>query len=86
MNFYAINYSGNSKKITKKLAMFPQIVCADTPREAVIIYYSANHDDAFFPQEDGSIKDCDGDEICSAISEQIEYDGGFYSAELIISD
>lgn len=36
----------------------------------------------YFPQEDGSILDCDGNEVATATDTVIEYDGGCFSAEI----
>jgi len=38
--------------------------------------------DNYFPQEDGSIKDCDGHTIAEADDDTIEYDGGGFCAEI----
>ena len=40
-------------------------------------------DENYFPQEDGSILDCDGNELATATDDTIDYDGGCFSAEEI---
>jgi hypothetical protein len=38
-------------------------------------------DENYFPQEDGSIRDCDGEIVASHDSTIIDYDGGYFFAE-----
>ncbi len=38
-------------------------------------------DDQHFPQEDGSIFDCSGNQVATADDNTIEYDGGSFYAE-----
>lgn len=79
MKTYKVTYSGNSTKFRN----FETIVNADSEREAVEDVYSSYLDSDYFPQEDGSIQDCDGNTIAEANDDTIEYDGGCFSAEEI---
>lgn len=78
MNTYKVTYSGNSFKFRN----FERFVNAETEREAVEDVYAQIMSDNFFPQRDGSIKDCDGHTIAEADDDVIEYDGGYFSADL----
>jgi hypothetical protein len=79
MKEYRVTYSGNATRFKK----FEDIVSADTEREAVEDVYGSYLDSNYFPQEDGSVKDCDGNTIAEAADDTIEYDGGCFSAEEI---
>jgi len=79
MKEYKVTYSGNATRFSK----FEDIVWADSEREAVEKVYQQVMDENYFPQEDGSILDCDGNTIASADDTTIEYDGGCFSAEEI---
>jgi len=76
MKTYKVTYSGNASKF----ANFETVVNAMSEREAVEDVYQQLMDADYFPQEDGSVKDCDGNEIASADDDTIEYDGGCFSA------
>ena len=76
---YKVTYSGNASKFRN----FEMEVNANSEREAVENAYSQVLDSSYFPQEDGSIKDCDGEIIARPTDETIEYDGGCFSAEEI---
>jgi hypothetical protein len=58
-------------------------VNAKSEREAVEKVYQKVMDENYFPQKDGSILDCDGNEVATANDTVIEYDGGCFSAEII---
>ena len=77
MKMYAVTYSGNDSKFKN----FEEIIFADSEREAVEDVYGSYLDSNYFPQDDGSIKDCDGNTIAEATDSTIEYDGGCFSAE-----
>lgn len=77
MKTYKVTYSGNSSRFRN----FELTVNADSEREAVEDVYRKMMDNDYFPQEDGSIKDCDGHTIADADDDTIEYDGGYFSAE-----
>ena len=79
MKAYKVTYSGNSTKFRN----FETVVNADSEREAVEDVYGSYLDSNYFPQEDGSIQDCDGNTIAEATDDTIEYDGGCFSAEEI---
>ena len=79
MKNYLVTYRGNATRLKN----FKREVSANSDREAVIEIYSRYFYDNYFPQEDGSIKDCDGHTIADADDNTIEYDGGCFSAELM---
>lgn len=79
MKTYKVTYSGNSSRFRN----FSSEVNANSEREAVEDVYGDYLDQNYFPQEDGSIKDCDGNIIAEADDDTIEYDGGCFSAEEI---
>ena len=77
MKTYKVTYSGNATRFRN----FETEVNANSEREAVEDVYGDYLDENYFPQEDGSIKDCDGNTIAEADDDTIEYDGGCFSAE-----
>lgn len=77
MKTYKVTYTGNSTRFRKFEATIP----ANTEREAVETVFAKHLDSNYFPQEDGTIKDCDGEIIASATDNVIDYDGGCFSAE-----
>jgi len=79
MKTYKVTYSGNASRFRN----FESTVNADSEREAVEDVYSSIMDENYFPQEDGSIKDCDGHTVAEADDDTIEYDGGCFSAEIV---
>lgn len=76
MNYYKVIYSGTAIKFKN----FSTKVIAKNERHAVEQAYSSAMDRNYFPQDDGSIKDCDGVVIANPSDETIEYDGGFFYA------
>lgn len=82
MKTYKVTYSGNATRYKR----FERIVNANSKREAVEDVYGAVMDENYFPQEDGSIEDCDGRTIADADDDCIEYDGGYFSAEMLDED
>jgi hypothetical protein len=77
MKTFKVTYNGNS-------SMFRNLneeVNANSEREAVEKVYSDHLDHNYFKQDDGSVKDCDGNVIATATDDQIEFDGGFFVAE-----
>ena len=76
---YKVTYSGNSTRFKN----FESEVNANSEREAVEKVYQQVMDENYFPQEDGNILDCDGNEVATANDTVIEYDGGCFSAEEI---
>lgn len=79
MNTYKVTYSGVSLKF-KNLEL---TINAESERGAVETIFKQVMGHNYFPQEDGSILDCDGDEIASATDTVIEHDGGYFTAELL---
>ena len=76
---YKVTYNGNNSHFRN----FETEVNANSEREAVEDVYAAYLDQNYFPQEDGSILDCDGNELATATDTTIDYDGGCFSAEEI---
>lgn len=76
MSTFKVFYSGNSTKYHS----FEAEVTANSEREAVEAAYAKYLDDNYYPQEDGSILDCDGHEIATSEDNTIEYDGGQFYA------
>jgi hypothetical protein len=79
MKPYKVTYNGNASRFRN----FETLTNAHSEREAVEKVYQQVMDENYFPQEDGSILDCDGNTIASADDTTIEYDGGCFSAEEI---
>ena len=79
---YKVTYSGNASRFRN----FSSEVNADSEREAVEYVFQQVMDENYFPQEDGSIKDCNGNTIAEADDTTIEYDGGCFSAEEVVSE
>lgn len=79
MKQYKVTYSGNASRFRN----FSSEVNANSEREAVEKVFQRVMDENYFPQEDGSILDCDCNTIASADDTTIEYDGGCFSAEEI---
>lgn len=77
MKTYKVTYSGNATKFKN----YEIEVNAISEREAVISVYQSILDGAYFLQDDGTIKDCDGEIIAMPNSDTIDYDGGCFSAE-----
>ena len=79
MKTYLVAYFGNSSKFQG----FETEVNASSEREAVEKVFASVMDENYFPQEDGSILDCDGEELADSTDLTISYDGGCFSAEEI---
>jgi hypothetical protein len=79
MQTYLVTYSGNATRFSN----FQSAINADSEREAVEAVYQQIMDENYFPQDDGSIKDCDGHTIAEEDDDTIEYDGGSFSAEIM---
>lgn len=80
MKVYRVSYSGNSSRFRN----FSVEVDAKTEREAVEKVFKSVMYDNYFPQEDGTILDCDGEEIASPKDTSIDYDGGCFSADEVV--
>ncbi len=79
MKTYKVTYTGNASRFKN----FETEVLAHSEREAVEDVFGERLDSNYFPQEDGSIKDCDGNTLADPDSDSIEYDGGYFVAEEI---
>jgi hypothetical protein len=77
MKTYRVTYNGNATRFRN----FKHLINADSERDAVEETYQLYMDENYFPQEDGSIKDCDGNTIAEPDDDTIEYDGGYFEAE-----
>jgi len=82
MKTFTVTYKGQALRF----ANFNCEVLAETERKAVIDVYSSIMDENYFPQEDGSIQDCDGNEIADNTDERISYDGGYFLATEVVED
>ena len=81
MKTYRVTYTGNAARFLN--CEFD--VNADCEREAVEKIYSEYCDQNYFPDTDvdGRIRDCDGQIIAEPADNEIEYDGGYFVAELV---
>ena len=77
MSIYKVIYTGTARKY----AGFETEVSATSAREAVIAVCEDRLE--LFEDEDGSIRDCDGDTLMAADSDTLEYDGGVFCAQLV---
>ena len=77
MKTYIVKYNGNAPRFQD----FEDTVNAESEREAVESVYQDYLDDNYFPQDDGTIFDCDGHKIADPDDVEIEYDGGNFYAE-----
>ena len=77
MKTYNVKYNGNSAR----LSSLSETVSASSEREAVIKVYASTMDYNYFPQEDGTVQDLDGEVICNLSDESIWFDGGYFYAE-----
>jgi hypothetical protein len=84
-NIYTVMYFGNAKKYQD----LRQEIAAISKREAVERFYAAMLNSDYFPVDEfswgGLIYDCDGNVIADANDESIEYDGGYFYAEQLIT-
>jgi len=78
MSLYKVTYKGNSTRFKD----FIQFVVAPTERMAVESVCLQHLDDDYFPDHDGNVFDCDGNTVATPESKTIEYDGGYFIAEL----
>lgn len=79
MKQYTVYYVGNSTRFIK----FKREVLAESERQAVENVFGTYMPDNYFPQDDGTIKDCDGYTIADKDDQTIKYDGGYFFAEEI---
>ena len=76
MKNYQITYLGSNPRFKN----LNYEIAANSEREAVIDWYKQAMDQNYFPQDDGTIQDCDGYQICGKHDESIEFDCGFFVA------
>ena len=76
---YKVAYKGNATRFKD----FSKIKVANSERMAVEAVYFQYLDEDYFPDHDGNIFDCDGNIIATPESNTIEYDNGYFYAELI---
>lgn len=77
MTTFKITYNGNSSRFRN----LNYEINANSAREAVEKYYAQFLSSDYFPQDDGSIFDQNGDKVADAGDDYIEYDGGYFEAE-----
>jgi hypothetical protein len=82
-NIYTVMYFGNAKKYQD----LRQEIAAFSKREAVERFYASFFDENYFPNNPnvefgGYVFDCDKNLIAYPGGEGIEYDGGYFYAEL----
>ena len=82
MKNYTVGYDGTASRFKG----FKVTVKANSEREAVEAVYADYLDQNYFPQDDGSIHDCNGDEISGADDDRIFYDGGYFNAEEVLEN
>lgn len=82
MKAFKITYYGSSKTF-QNMNIKEQ---ANTPREAVEKFYAKIFDLNYFPQDDGSIKNCSGQIIAKPEDDYIKHDGGYFEAEEVLED
>lgn len=78
MKTFKVTYSGTASRFKN----FEELIDTNSEREAVEKIYQKFLDSNYFPQEDGCILDCDGNVIATKDDNNIEYDGGSFSAEI----
>ncbi len=83
-NIYSVMYHGNAKRYQDLC----EEVTAFSKRHAVEKVYKKMRNEDYFPNNfllwGGLVKDCDGNVIADVNDETIEYDGGYFYAELQI--
>lgn len=77
IKIYVVSYIGNSMKYKG----FRTTLTATSKRGAVEKFYESYLNYNYFPQEDGTIKDCDGDIIAYPDENEIRFDGGYFTAD-----
>jgi hypothetical protein len=79
MNMYKVTYKGNATRFKD----FLQIVVTPTERMAVEKVYFQHLNNDYFPDDQGNIFDVDQNLIADKNSNTIEYDGGYFIAQLM---
>jgi len=80
MKTFRVIYLGNASRFRN----FKEEVQAESIRMAVEMVYASRLDEDYFPEDDGVIKDCDGNIIANSGEDRIWYDGGYFSAEEVL--
>jgi hypothetical protein len=75
-SLYKVVYTGSVERYKNKFS----IELATSERDAVRQSYARVHDLDYFPQDDGTVLDCDGNIIQNKTEDTIYYDGGYYIA------
>ncbi len=81
-SLYKVIYTGSVERYKNRFS----IELATDEREAVRESYARVHDSDYFPQDDGTVLDCDGNIIMDQDDDTIYYDGGYYIAERLEQD
>jgi hypothetical protein len=81
-SLYKVIYTGSVERYKNRFS----IELATDERDAVRQSYARVHDLDYFPQDDGTVLDCDGNIIMDQDDETIYYDGGYYIAERLEQD
>lgn len=81
-SLFKVVYTGSVERYKNRFS----IELATSEREAVRQSYARVHDLDYFPQDDGTVLDCDGNIIMDQDDESIYYDGGYYIAERLEQD
>jgi hypothetical protein len=79
MDMYKVTYKGNATRFKD----FLQIVVTPNERMAVEKVYFQHLNNDYFPDDQGNIFDVDQNLIADKNSNTIEYDGGYFIAELM---
>lgn len=79
MKHFRIYYTGFSTRY-KNLS---EVVEGQDPKELLERFYQSILDENYFPEEDGTIKDMDGEVIREPDDTDIFYDGGYFMIEEI---
>ena len=75
-SLFKVVYTGSVERYKNRFS----IELATDEREAVRQSYARVHDLDYFPQDDGTVLDCDGNIIQNKTEDTIYYDGGYYIA------
>ena len=78
---FVINYDGNSSFLKRRVKNQNILISADNERQAVEEFYESYFNTNYFPQEDGTVFDCDGNILAEPNDCTFFYDGGYISAE-----
>jgi hypothetical protein len=79
-SLYKVIYTGLVERYKNEFS----IELATSERDAVRQSYARVHDLDYFPQDDGTVLDCDGNIIQDKTEDTIYFDGGYYIAAKIV--